>query len=80
MVIKTDVPDDEGVRAVAVDEEAAEFEAEVVPLLVCMTINFLIHACCSGGVGAPPGDAIDWRVEAGEACVVDLGKSESARV
>ena len=54
------------------DEEAAEVEAEVAPLLVCVTINCSIHACCSGvntgpGVGVPPEgvcrDAIDWRGE-----------------
>ena len=64
------------------NEEAAEVEAEVAPLLVCVTINNCsIHACCSRvntgpGVGVPPEvcrDAINWRDEAGEAGVVDSG-------
>ena len=60
------------------DEEAAKVEAEVAPLLVCVTINCSIHACCSGvntgpGVGVPSEvcrDAIDWWGETG---VVDSG-------
>ena len=53
------------------DEEAAEVEAEVAPLLVCVTIiiNCSIHAGVNTGpgVGVPPEvcrDAIDWRGEA----------------
>ena len=62
------------------DEEAAEVEAEVAPLVcVTRTINCSIHACCSGvntSVRVPPEvyrDAIDWRVEVREAGVVDSG-------
>ena len=79
MVIKTDLPSDEGIGAVAVDEDAAEVEAEVAPLLVCVTINCSIYTCCSGvntGMGVPAEvcrDAIDWWVEAGEVGVVDSG-------
>ena len=56
MVIKTDLPSDERIGAVAVDEDAAEVEVEVAPLLVCVTINCSIYTCCSGvntGMGVP---------------------------